>query len=91
MLPMVWVQQLAKAERVGTLKLAIYLRHVAWKTGEARIKLSNAAAATAGVASHDSKSRALAELEMLGLVVVERRPRHSPVITVLALPEKSGA
>ncbi len=37
------------------------------------------------------KWRGLAELEKLGLVSIERRPRRSPIVTMLYLEETDGA
>jgi hypothetical protein len=86
MLPMCWKDRLRQAQHAGSLKLALHLHYLAWKTGERSIQLSNAVANDAGV-TRRSKWRALSELDQLGLVVLERRGRRSPIVTILIRKE----
>lgn len=81
-LPLSWVDRLKTAHRAATLKIAHHLLFQCWKSNSWTISLSNIASAAAGV-SRREKWRALAELEQLGLIRVERRPRRSPVIEIL--------
>jgi hypothetical protein len=80
--PMAWKDRLAGAVHVATLKLALHLLYQDWKTEGAAIKIPNIAFANAGI-SRWAKWRALGELERLGLVVVERRKRRSPLVRVV--------
>jgi hypothetical protein len=80
--PQAWSGRLRNARLAATLKLAIFLLYQHWWTKGRPIKLTNVAAAKAGVSS-DQKPRALEELELLGLVAVERRPKKSPVVALL--------
>jgi hypothetical protein len=82
MVPLTWWDQLQTAKRASTLKVALYLLFQHWKGNKRPVRLSNIALTEAAV-SRWQKWRALAELERLKLIRVERRPRKSPVITVL--------
>jgi hypothetical protein len=82
MLPLAWKERFATARHVGTLKLAHHLLYLGWKSGERLIRVSNAVAKAAGL-TRRSKWNALTELEQLGVVVVERRARRSPAVTIL--------
>ena len=85
MVPLAWKNRLSAACNVCTLKVALELLFRHWKTGGKPILLANAAMGQLGVRRH-SKWRALRELEALGLIKVERRPRKSPKVIVLDLP-----
>jgi hypothetical protein len=76
--------RLRNAKHASTFKVALFLLHRTWETKRHAIRLSNTA--VPGLARR-SKSRALEELEALGLVVVERQIRRSPLITVLLATE----
>jgi len=80
--PRVWANQLKTCDRAATFKLALVLLYEHWHTNGSTIRLTNALATTMGI-SHDSKGRALADLELMGLVSVERRDRKTPLVTVL--------
>jgi hypothetical protein len=82
MLPWTWKERLAGATQVATYKLAIHLLHRAWKNPGKPIKLSNTALTEEGI-SRGQKSRALRELQGLGLIEVEKRPFRSPIIRLL--------
>jgi hypothetical protein len=79
--PLIWLERL-KTGRGVTYRLALHLLYQHWKTGGQPVRLSNVAVATAGV-TRRSKWNALTELERAGLVRVEKRPRRSPVVTLL--------
>jgi hypothetical protein len=88
--PRSWSDRLAAARHVGTYKFALHLLHQYWKNGGRPISLTNTFATNAGV-SRRSKWRALGELERLKLIEVERRPRKSPLVTLLKTqPIKGG-
>ena len=84
MVPMVWVDRLATAKLTATGKVALRLLSMKWKSG-LTVKLANAALAEKGVTARQ-KSRALLELEQLGLVAVKRYPRKSPWVTIILDP-----
>jgi hypothetical protein len=84
-LPWPWVGRLRSAKRPSTWLLACLLHYEFWRTGNRPVALSNISAQVVGL-SPRSKSNALAELERLGLVRVERALRKSPQVVPLALP-----
>lgn len=79
--PMHWAEQLQKARYIATYRVAHHLLYQNWKTGGQPIQLANGVLAQAGI-SRRQKWRALAELEHLGLIRIERRTRKSPLIAV---------
>ena len=79
--PTLWTDALLGAKHIGTYRLALHLLHLTWKAGEPTVRLSNVAVAAIGL-KRRGKWEALAELEALCLVKVDRRPRRSPVVTV---------
>ena len=81
-LPLRWYEKLANPPPKCrcTCLVAMYVLHQHWK-GEAKpFKLANGMLEYDGI-SHDSKTRALKELEQRGLVAVDWRDRKSPIIT----------
>jgi hypothetical protein len=82
--PWFWVERLSGAHHACTWKLAMHLLYEHWRNGRQAIVLSNSA--VEGVARR-RKWEGLRELEQLGLVAIERRPRKSPLVSVLAEPE----
>jgi hypothetical protein len=80
--PKSWSDQLKAARYISTFKVAHHLLYQHWKTGGRAIALTNVALAGASVPRR-SKWRALNELERLKLIKVERRPRKSPLVTLL--------
>jgi hypothetical protein len=82
--PWEWVERLQSSRRVSTYRLALLLLYEFWRTGGRPVVLSNASVQAGGLPRR-SKWRALAELEGLGLVRVERASRKSPRVTPLYL------
>jgi hypothetical protein len=82
MVPMAWREGLEGATG-QTVLLALDLLYLGWKQG-GPIKLANGMLRHDGI-SRQSKWRGLNELERRGLVAVERRPRRSPLVTLLRL------
>jgi hypothetical protein len=80
--PWTWVEQLVKARHVASYRVALHLLYQRWKTDSQVVQLSNGVLVHEGVARR-AKWRALRELEKLGLISIERRPRRSPIITLL--------
>ena len=84
--PLEWVARLSAARLAATWKVALHLLHESFKNRRQTIRLANGAVALDGI-SKCQKWRALAELEGLGLVSIEHRPRRSPDVTLLYPPE----
>jgi hypothetical protein len=84
--PMWWLERLVGAEG-RTLVLAVHILHRYWRNKHRPFKLSTFALADYRF-DKAAKSRALAELERRGLVMVERFPSKNPVVEpVLVAPE----
>jgi hypothetical protein len=80
--PGTWVEKLADAKHIATYRVALHLLYEHWRSRGQAVALPNGMLAKGGVA-RGTKWRALRELEQLGLVQVERRPRKSPLVTLL--------
>ena len=81
--PWEWVER-GQLPTVSTYRLALLLLYEHWRTGGRPIVLSNISALQEGL-SRRSKWNALAELEGLGLIRIERAPPKSPRVTPLRL------
>ena len=77
-IPWSWVERLPGTTG-HTCLVALHLLYLHWKGNGAPVKLPNGMLKIDGV-SRQSKWRALAALEQRGLIVVERRPRKSPIV-----------
>jgi hypothetical protein len=60
----------------------IYLHHKVWKDGNATVKIANQTLESWGVGRKE-KYKALHSLKEAGLISIERRPRRSPLVTIL--------
>ena len=87
--PWVWIDRLAKARHISTYRVALRVLHLHWKRSGQQFALSNGMLEMDGV-NRWGKWDALHELEQLGLIRVERRPRKSPVITVISQPRHAA-
>jgi hypothetical protein len=87
--PWAWVERLQSTRRVSTYRLAHLLLYESWRTGGRPIVLSNILSKTEGL-SRRSKWNALAELEALRLIQVERRKRRSPVLVLRHLDREQS-
>jgi hypothetical protein len=81
--PMAWFERLAGASG-QTYRVAISLLYLNWREKGGPVKLGNGLLQIDEV-SRQSKWRALVDLEHRGLITVERRRRHSPVVRLLNL------
>jgi hypothetical protein len=81
MVPWGWIERLAKTASANTYRVAFHLLYEHWRGSGQPFLLPNGRLAMEGV-TRFAKWRALAELEELGLVSVEKRPSRSPKITV---------
>jgi hypothetical protein len=79
--PWSWMDRLKATDRGATYRLALLLVYEHWRVGGQAIVLSNTTVAKEGM-TRWSKWRALWELERMGLITIERRPRKSPHITL---------
>jgi hypothetical protein len=79
--PWPWVERLQAARRVNTYRLALLLLYEHWRTGGQPVPLTNVGLVGEGV-SRRSKWRALAELELVGLIEVKRHRRRAPRATL---------
>jgi hypothetical protein len=81
--PLEWVDRLKSAHASGTTWIvATHLLHQSFKDRRPVIRLANGALALDGI-SRNGKWVALRVLEELGLANIERRPRKSPIVTLL--------
>jgi hypothetical protein len=82
--PWEWAERMKAVNRGCTYRLALLLVYEHWRTGGRPIVLSNVGLEQEGL-TRKTKWAALKELEQLGLVGVERRPRKSPRVTLRKL------
>jgi len=82
--PWFWFEKLQKVKSAQTYRLALLLLYLHWRGSGGPVKLANGTPKAEGI-SRQSKWRALVELEQLGLIVIERRSRRSPVVRLLNL------
>jgi hypothetical protein len=80
--PMEWRRRLESARLAATYRIALHLLHEDFKAHGRGNKIRLANGALEGV-TRCQKSRAIRELEALGLIEIEHRPRKSPVIALL--------
>jgi len=85
--PRAWELRLLEAKRVSTYRLAIELLYLHWY-GKGNPIAVTGKVAEATRLSDRSKSRALAELERLGLIEIDRSPRKSPRVALHHVPAK---
>jgi hypothetical protein len=83
--PWMWMEKLIGC-RGQTLRVAFVVLYLDWKAKGQPVKLANKLPQMAGVGRR-AKWRALADLERLGLISVERRARKSPIVQVQYEPE----
>ena len=83
-LPLAWAAKAAAATNTHKAMMWVWLVHQARLTGSATVAVPNGALAKYGI-SRRAKRLALKQLEAVGLIVVERRPRRTPIVTVLHL------
>jgi hypothetical protein len=81
-LPREWELRLLKAKRISTYRLAIELLYLHWKGNGKPITVSSKVARAVKICAR-SKWEALAELERLGLIELDRRPRKAPRVVLL--------
>jgi hypothetical protein len=83
--PQSWEDRLSRARSPSTYRVALHLLRQYWQTDQLQFDLANGGLELKGVDRH-AKQTALRELERAGLILVQRRPRKSPTITLLVRP-----
>ena len=83
-LPLWWAAEASAATNCQKAMGWVWLVHQMCKTKNTTVTIPNRALAKFGV-SRRVKSLALRQLEEAGLISVERRPRKTPVVTLLHL------
>ena len=81
-LPREWELRLLEAKRISTYRLAHEILYLHWYGKGKPVTVSGKVARAVKISAR-SKWEALAELERLGLIVVDRKPRRSPRVTPL--------
>lgn len=80
-LPLAWVDILSRNSRDKALAVLCHLLHLHWKQRGGPIKLPNGFLEMIGV-GRGAKWRALNKLESMGFILIERRGRKSPIVTI---------
>ena len=80
--PREWELRLLGAKRISTYRLAIELLYLHWYNNGKPVTVSSKVAQVVRISAR-SKWDALAELERLDLIQVDRRPRKSPRVVLL--------
>ena len=80
-IPLWWAEQAARATKTPQAYVWIWLLRLAWEAKAKTFPLPNQKLRQAGV-SCEIKRRALAKLEVAGLLKVERRHGKTPVVTL---------
>lgn len=82
LVPREWELRLLEAKRISTYRLAHEILYLHWYGKGKPVTVSGKVARTVKISAR-SKWEALAELERLGLIEVDRKPRRSPRVTPL--------
>jgi DNA-binding transcriptional ArsR family regulator len=83
-LPLSWAAEASAATNCQKAMVWVWLVHRMRTTKSTTVTMPNRVLAKYGV-SRRVKSSALRQLEEAGLITVERRPRKTPVVTLLQL------
>ncbi len=81
LIPRAWEQRLLRAKRISTYRLAIELLYLHWYGKGKAVTVSGKVAKAVNI-SATSKWEALAELEQLGLIDVDRTPCKAPRVVL---------
>jgi hypothetical protein len=88
--PLKWAADVAKATNSPGYMVLVLLAYLAWKTKSPTFILSNDHLNRYGI-KREVKHRALARLEKAGVILVQRRGRRAPLITLLIEPAGGGS
>jgi hypothetical protein len=83
--PLNWAADVTKAAGTPSYMVFTILAYLAWKTKSSTFVLSNDYLKRYGV-DREAKRRALARLEKAGVIRIDRRGRHAPIVTLLIEP-----
>ena len=89
LVPREWELRLLDAKRISTYRLAIELLYLHWYGNGKPVTVSSKVAQAVKISAR-SKWEALAELERLGLIEVDRRPRKSPRVVLHHIQPKQS-
>jgi len=84
MVPLQWAAKMTAATETPKAMVGVWLLYRAWQKKSLTFDVPNEALAAFGI-SRNTKSRALRQFEAAGLIKVQRRPRKSPLVTLLRL------
>jgi hypothetical protein len=82
--PLWWAEAITKATKTPKAFVGIWLLLLAFRTKNSTFVLPNGQLAACGV-NRKTKWQALRDFESAGLILMERRPRKSPKVTLLHL------
>jgi hypothetical protein len=82
--PLWWIETAAKAPRSPRTLVLIELLYASWRARSLTFHLPNSRLHQLGI-NREIKSRVMRDLERAGLIVVERPPRKTPVVTLVVL------
>jgi hypothetical protein len=82
--PLWWITAAAKVTRSPAAVVCVELLYTAWKAKSLSFPLPNGRLKRMGV-SREVKRRVLRDLERGRLIVVERPPRRTPIVTLILL------
>jgi hypothetical protein len=82
--PLWWAAAATKATKTPAALVCIHLLYASWKAKSLTFPLSNGRLKQSGV-SREVKRRVLRDLEVAGLIVVERRHGKAPRVTLVLL------
>lgn len=83
--PLEWLARMIEVGGRSRAVVYVWLAHLAWKAKGPTFELSNFRLKHYGV-SREIKRKTLLDLEMGGMIVVERRSRKTPVVTLVDWP-----
>jgi hypothetical protein len=84
--PLKWAAGIARDTNTHHAWVWIVLLYLSWQAKSPTFPVSNAIFIRYGI-SHDTKTRALKELEAIGRIVVQQRPGCAPIVTLVGFPE----
>jgi hypothetical protein len=82
--PLWWIEIAAKRIKSPATLVLIELLYAAWKAKSSTFPLPNVRLQRMGV-SREIKRRVLRDLERNGVILVGRKPRRTPIITLIGL------
>jgi hypothetical protein len=82
--PLWWMEQATKATQSPRALVCVWLLYLAWKAKGMKFPVPNGQLGKRGV-DRRIKRRVLEDLEVAGLITVERRPGKTPIVTLTVL------